>query len=212
MGFLILDCPHCSKKDVFFAQKGYFGYKYVDESDQYIVFFTCGACNQGVMADVRGKHGNTPAKFDNDYQKYGNFTVLDIYPKAKSAIASEHVPNDIANYYKQAIDNLERGFWDSAALMGGKVLEVTFKTKYPDITGNFGRLVDRINELASLHILTEPMKDWAHQVRLIRNDAAHSIDMIQEQDAKDLMSFVEMFLMYVFTLPAMLEARRNRGE
>ena len=56
------------------------------------------------------------------------------------------------------------------------------------------------------------MKDWAHAVRLDGNDAVHEEQPFGEDDAKQLASFTEIFLLYAFTLPGMLEVRKNKAE
>jgi hypothetical protein len=54
------------------------------------------------------------------------------------------------------------------------------------------------------------MKQWAHQVRLDANEAAHEPEDFSQKDAKKLHSFTEMFLTYAFTLPQIL--MRAKGE
>ena len=212
MGFIVIDCPHCFKKDVYFNQKGYCEYHGLDKKRdlQFTVFFTCGNCDKGVLVTVLCKSGSAaPGSFHDNYMKSSSHIVEDTYPQKKVFAAPDHVPEDITYFYQQAVDNLKPGSWDSAALMGGKVLETTFKTKFPEVTGKF---YNRIETLANDHILIESMKEWAHEIRLVRNEAAHSTERIEEQDARDLMSFVEVLLMYIFTLPGMLANRRSREE
>ncbi|MGN7614324.1 DUF4145 domain-containing protein, partial [Magnetococcales bacterium HHB-1] len=51
--------------------------------------------------------------------------------------------------------------------------------------------------------------EWAHTIRMIGNEAAHEITKVSLQDAKAIFYFLEIFLTYLFTLPAKMEARRG---
>jgi uncharacterized protein DUF4145 len=51
------------------------------------------------------------------------------------------------------------------------------------------------------------MKSWAHQVRLIGNDAAHEADEPSSDDIDAMAAFTETLLKYLFTLPAEVKAR-----
>jgi len=60
--------------------------------------------------------------------------------------------------------------------------------------------------------VTSAMKQWAHAIRKIGNDAAHEDEPFSAADAEALHSFTELFLTYTFTLPAMLDERRRQAE
>jgi len=67
----------------------------------------------------------------------------------------------------------------------------------------------RIEALRAEGTITPAMADWAHIVRADGNDSVHSEDSTTQEAAKELTDFTEMFLMYAFTLPAMVAARRQ---
>jgi hypothetical protein len=52
------------------------------------------------------------------------------------------------------------------------------------------------------------MKEWAHEIRLLGNDAAHEEDPFTPPEAESLQAFTQLFLTYAFTLPGMLAARK----
>ena len=53
--------------------------------------------------------------------------------------------------------------------------------------------------------------DWAHQVRVIGNEAAHEVDAPDtKEDARDAFEFTEAILIYVFSLAKRFEALRER--
>jgi hypothetical protein len=49
-------------------------------------------------------------------------------------------------------------------------------------------------------------------VRLGGNDAAHDEDPYTNEEASELLSFVELYLTYVYSLPGRLKARREAAE
>nr|WP_275348127.1 DUF4145 domain-containing protein [Xenorhabdus bovienii] len=63
-----------------------------------------------------------------------------------------------------------------------------------------------------LGTLTSDMAEWAHIIRLDGNESVHTDEEFTEQKAKSILDFAEMFLMYAFTLPGMVKARRAQEE
>ena len=82
-----------------------------------------------------------------------------------------------------------------------KALDTALKSKFPDTKG---RLVKRIQKLTEEHKLTPNLAEWADQVRLGGNDVAHEEDSFSQEAAKELASFTELVLLYLFTLPGMM--------
>lgn len=150
-----------------------------------------------------------PHQYEGGLESTDFFTITNVYPKQKPVIIPDHLPDNIAALYLQAAKNLKPDMWDSAAMMGRRVLEVALKKLKPDLNGS---LYQRIEILAQKSIITQDMKNWAHEVRLDGNQAAHEEKLIHETAAKELMAFVELFLMYTFTLPGMLKIRRESAD
>ncbi len=150
----------------------------------------------------------SPGSFDGNFQKTDKFIVIDTYPKREPVLAPENTPDLVGCFYREAVTDFRAGAKNSAVLMCGKVLETVCRELSPDFTGD---LYHRIEHLADAHILPAAMKEWAHELRLVRNQAAHSLETVNPLDAKDMMSFTELFLIYIYTLPGMLaERRQNR--
>jgi hypothetical protein len=72
-----------------------------------------------------------------------------------------------------------------------------------------GTLQQRIDHLPAELSITPAMKEWAHQIRELGNDAAHEEDPFTEDEARALHAFSELFLTYTFTLPGMFAARKS---
>jgi hypothetical protein len=64
---------------------------------------------------------------------------------------------------------------------------------------------------AAKNLLTPDLKDWAHQVRLGGNDAAHDEDPYTQEEAEELLSFADLYLTYVYSLPGRLKLRRENA-
>jgi hypothetical protein len=90
--------------------------------------------------------------------------------------------------------------------MSRKCLEASVKVLDPTATGN---LYSRIENLHNRGLITESLKDWAHIVRESGNGAAHEELPVSEEYATELLSFSEMLLMYIFTLPGMIYAKKS---
>ena len=69
--------------------------------------------------------------------------------------------------------------------------------------------VEVIEALAEKGSLTPDLKAWAHEVRLGGADAAHDLDPFKKEEAQELLDFAELYLTYVYTLPARLKERRE---
>ena len=88
-----------------------------------------------------------------------------------------------------------------------KALDTGLKSKFPEIKG---KLSARINKAAAQQKLTPELAEWAHQIRLDGNDAAHEEEPFEEEDAKKLCNFTRLVFLYLFKLPGMLEESQNK--
>jgi hypothetical protein len=74
------------------------------------------------------------------------------------------------------------------------------------------RLQIQIDEMAGKGLITEPLKQWAHEVRLGGNDGAHpdkdGLKDVSEQDADEIVQFAREFLHHIYVMPAALAARQ----
>ncbi len=106
----------------------------------------------------------------------------------------------------QGVANLSANF-DAAGMMFRKCLEAALKHLDPNGTGT---LAMRIDNLPAKVDVTPSMKEWAHQIRRLGNEAAHDDDPFTREESQTLKSFTELFLVYSFTLPGMLAAAKQR--
>jgi hypothetical protein len=97
---------------------------------------------------------------------------------------------------------------EAAGTMYRKALDVGLKLVAPTVTGT---LKARIATLVQQHILTQALGEWAEQIRLLGNEAAHEIDQPTREEVKALRNFSDLVLRYLFTLPAMVATKRAQS-
>lgn len=206
MGTLTRDCPHCHSANSTFSTFG----EYADPNKSpkvLTVALRCGACHEGYMARfLMIAAGNTPAKYSGDLEGNTSLKLLDEYPEAVAVEAPRYLPGNIEKFFIQASNGLISGSHDASAMMSRKVLEVAVKKLNPE--GN-GTLYKRIEQLHANGQITDDLKDWAHIIRDDGNDAAHEEDPVTLEFASELLSFSELFLMYTFTMPGMVKAKKT---
>jgi len=86
-----------------------------------------------------------------------------------------------------------------------KALDVGLKKIDPEAKGV---LAKRIEKLAADGKLTADIQEWSGHIRVLGNEAAHDEEPPTREELKDLRSFTEMVMRYLFTLPAMVSARK----
>ncbi len=216
MAELVLTCPHCDAERMGFTFAG----EHVERNpntgtETWNTLFVCRKCQKGVVVRLRNLQvgGRSPGGCSGD-PRDEEFDLIDVYPKPQPVDAPEHVPEDIAQDYKEAMDSLRRQKFTSAGMMLGRVLEQATMQLAPPDQAEFARLrlEKRIDSLADLQLLTPAMREWAHLIRLDRNFAVHDADPVDEPTARQMQSFTELFLLYAFTLPARVEKARRKTD
>lgn len=204
-------CPHCNTNDVLFQSVA----DVVVRERLYTLFMVCNHCSYGITVLVKVElmsvsrlniEPASPHKYEQSIGGNTLYKVLKIFPEGLKLSAPAFVPTNIASYYIQALDNLHRGHYDASGMMFRKVLDVSTK----ELGSTKDKLWKRIDELAEKHDITPAMREWAHAIRLDGNDAAHEDEPFDKETCEDLKSFTELFLMYAFTLTAMLKERRAK--
>jgi uncharacterized protein DUF4145 len=64
-------------------------------------------------------------------------------------------------------------------------------------------------------VLPPHMKEWAHELRELGNDAAHpgrSAPKSSAEDVRDVVEFFDFLLQYLYTLPHEIDEYRKRRE
>ncbi len=123
--------------------------------------------------------------------------------------APEEWPDGVKRYWIQAQSNLKNENWDATSLMARSAMQIALRDKKA-IGKN---LKEEIEDLAIKGILPPLMKDWANELRELGNDSAHpkpDQKPTDKEDAKDVVSFLNFLLEYLYSLPKQIEDYRTR--
>lgn len=201
------DCPHCSTSNSSFEVLG--EYRPARFPHQIHAFARCGVCSEVVAVVFFPLGGSIPNEiFKLDHHLVGHpdsVRIVAFYPAPATPDAPDHLPENVKAFFLEAAANVKTGP-NAAGAMLRKSIDVALKHMDPGLTGT---LVKRIDKAAEIGKLTPELAEWAHYVRLEGNDAVHDDDPFTVEEAAALHRFTELVLMYLFTLPGMLEERRR---
>lgn len=130
---------------------------------------------------------------------------------APAGASVEGLPEPVLRAYEGAIKSFGATLYEPSALMCRRCLEAVCK----HFSAPGRDLSQRLDALASSGTIDGTLKEWAHGIRLLGNEAAHDVDVsVTQEDAKDVLDFTEALLLFVFTLRQKHErfqARRGKG-
>jgi hypothetical protein len=185
-----------------------------------IVMLSCVRCSFPVIVEVARSAEepafSAPLQLREDFHANG-YQVIKIYPTAaRPEDLPDHVPDAIAAPYEQACRSLHVNDYDLAGMGFRKSLDVATKhaiRQYSPSTSADSVLKQsfqkRINFLHENQIITTDLRHWADLVRVEGNDAAHEEHPFTSDQAYQIHHFARVFLMYVFTMPKMVEIYRS---
>lgn len=200
MGVLKRDCPHCETKDMAFSS-----FAATKRKDFWVTALQCNGCHSGYVIELETQSVKGPHEYQGDIESNNYYKITAEYPREIEKSTPEYLPENIAKFYNQAMSALRRNDYDSSAMMSRKVLEVSVKNIHPDGKGS---LYKRIETLANEGLITSDLKDWAHLIREDGNESAHEEVPVTQKFAESILSFTELFLLYIFTMPGMVSNRK----
>ena len=210
MAEFVYDCPHCKTKSVGFdCQGSILAREEVLSSAIWVTFFLCRVCKNGIVVNFEDRtlKGKNPMDFSGD-PRTGGFKVINVHPKPEALSAPKHVPDAIADYYVEALENLHCENFTSAGIMFRKVLDVSVK----DLGASSRRLSlrKRVERLLKAGKLTTDLCDLADVIREGGNDATHEDPPYDKESANRLHEFTYLFLLYVYNLPGLVLEEKDR--
>lgn len=165
--------------------------------DRYFVCL-CRRCNQPFL--VRQSLYGIPGEFETITEE------VVLYP-SESKLLAEELPGSVKTAYDQAARSLNASLFEPCVLMSRKCLEAVCKI----LDANGQNLNARLCKLHEAGHIDSRLLKWAHQVRLIGNEAAHDIEVpITKEDARDVFDLTEAILIYVFSLTRRFESLQRR--
>ncbi|MFY1957102.1 DUF4145 domain-containing protein [Achromobacter xylosoxidans] len=204
---LVHHCPHCDTVQGF----GLTGEaKIPGSSTLFHAHFMCNNCHMPVVAAVESEHGYPPSQLHGNILRQEPSMLVDVHqiiPHQREPAVPEHCPESVARAFLQADSAVRRKDWDAAGAMDRRALELTTKNLAPEHSDR--NLAARINVLADSGRLTQDLKEWAHSLRFLGNDAVHEEDGISELEAVQGHELTRFILTYVYTLPTQVAAARE---
>ncbi|MDR5611431.1 MULTISPECIES: DUF4145 domain-containing protein [unclassified Arsenophonus] len=215
MGMLSFDitCPHCLKDNA--VLEG-FSERNRNNTNIYDVPFFCRSCEQTGVAVVKSftnsgpyegscKDNNVNIVIPRDNSLY---TLVKVYPEPKTNTCPDAVPIRAAKFFIESKDDLQLQRYETCVMNCRKVIDISTKELLEKEAKN-EKLSQRISMLQAKDRITEQMKNWAHIIRIDSNGAVHSDEEFTPEEAEEILNFTELFLLYAFTLPAMVESRKH---
>ena len=191
-------CPHCSKESYFRPVGG----PYSENVEQIICnAVQCEACKGfALVVGARNRASGVQA-----------YTLRAFYPLGRpNDRVDEAIPPKIAEDFREAL----RCRWIEAHKATVTMCRRSIQTSCLDQKADRKKkLVAQIDELASKGVITEPLRQFAHEVRLEGNDGAHpdpdGLENVTPKDADDIIEFTREYLHHVYVMPAKLAARKS---
>ena len=214
MTIITTRCPGCGVERMPMSV-----HAYTKLHDQAVyAFVVCPTCHQpAALLLAPGPDRKTIADWFHTSQARGEFDaceqsgwdVLTSFPQFEEKSAPLHTPADIARLYKQAASASARQEFEAAGFLYGKVLESSIKQLDSTISGP---LATRIEALAKKGILSPEVASWAHEIRIVRNDAVHQLEQPSSDDVLAIAEFTEAFLLVVYTMREKYKARQSKKQ
>jgi hypothetical protein len=213
MATFAIKCPHCLRDNTSFTviasnrhdQRAVHPANPTNVRTE--VFGVCNACKKGVCSTVDVRYPQVTYEVEKLNAAIDATTGLTIHgwmPLAPTVDMPAHLPDAVERAYSEAERLKLAGFRGPAGNAYRRALEAAIKHATPEGKGN---LFQRIESLATAGKLTTNMKDFAHRIRTLGNEASHETPVIEDDEIDDLAVFTKLFLMYEFTLPGMLPVK-----
>jgi hypothetical protein len=126
---------------------------------------------------------------------------------AGTASQIEGLSLEIARDRREAWSSIYAGSLRAAIIMGRAAIQRAVRSLRAEGTG----LKQEINDLVSKEIITKNLADFAHEVRISGDDAAHPEDLgdINRDEAEESLAFLDDFLRVAVAMPQLAERRKT---
>jgi hypothetical protein len=161
---------------------------------RYWAVLTCPRCGGGILLEH-----NSPNVGPNE--------ILTTVPEdERIGTQVEHLPDDVAGFYRDAQRVLDAGVPDAAAVQLRKTLEAAAARFGIDS----GPLIERIEKLIDQGLITKQFGQVLDRVRKLGNVGAHASDVtVNEADAKRALRFTTQVLRNLFEIPEELKSEEQ---
>ncbi|MBC6535422.1 DUF4145 domain-containing protein [Citrobacter amalonaticus] len=218
-----ISCPHCNRENAVLEVEGE---TYQSLKGTHALMAICRSCSGGVIAEVEPYNQIQRKGFLGYSREYQRDILLDCrplysnefgrvqctYPLAVGFDAPNATPERVGKFFIEAQENFSRGNYETCGALCRKVIDLATKQMALAEDISAWKLQKRMEQLKAKGAITQEMYNWADIVRLDGNEQTHSEDEFDGHSAKAVLDFTETFLLYAFTLPAMVQAKRAESE
>ena len=166
----------------------------------------CPFCHQFTALSNRGEHAHRWLGQCNACQE---IVLIDnrtgeCYPQPLPEPVDDRIPEPIRLDFIEAKKCFAIGAFRAASVMARRALQSICLDKGAKESEKLQKQVDF---LLTKNIITKDLQGWAHEVRLVGNDAAHpkktsEDEKISEADAKDILQLLGQFAQVLYVAPA----------
>jgi hypothetical protein len=174
----------------------------------------CGYCNHNV-GPAQGWHTTTHTPINNQAVYHGYVYICSLcgkptffdqtgkqYPGVAFGDSVGHLPVEVATLYEEARNSMTVNAFTSVVLICRKLLMHLAVEKGAPANKSF---LEYVEYLAAQGFVPPNGKGWVDYIRKKGNEANHEIKVMAEKDAKDLVTFSEMLLKFVYEFPAKIQ-------
>jgi len=140
--------------------------------------------------------------------------ITKIYPEPLAKPLDENAPEFLKSDLEEAYTCFASGAFRGAGVLARRALQLCCLEKgAPD-----KKLNEQIDWLLVKQVITKELKEWADEVRLTGNDAAHPPKKIEDDepvskdDAEDVLLLLEKFIDVLYIAPALAAERKAKRE
>ncbi len=164
--------------------------------------YTCGYCDT-LVAAAHGLVSNNPAVkcficICPNCQRPTFFEGASQQPGVSFGGKVEHIAQEVDGLYNEARKCTSAGAYTAAVLACRKLLMHTAVDKGSDPGKSF---LEYVEFLSARGYITPDARGWVDAIRTKGNEANHEIKMMDQNDARDLLTLVEMLLKIIYEFP-----------
>jgi hypothetical protein len=121
------------------------------------------------------------------------------YPAPALGRSVDHVPNDLNELYEEARRCTGESCYTAAVLICRKML---MNIAVQEGANEGLKFIEYVEYLAANGFVPPKGKPWVDHIRKKGNEATHEIVVMKQENAKDLLGFLEMLLRFIYEFPA----------
>lgn len=179
--------------------------------------YRCGYCNDQVSSDRGykiGEHGDGSGLIRGGVyicSRCSGPTFFNVdgyrYPAISFGNTVAHVPPELNSLYEEARRCTSQGCYTAAVLLCRKAL---MNIAVAQGAAENLRFIEYVNYLSENGYTPPNGRQWVDHIRRKGNEATHEIALMVENDAKDLICFLEMLLKFIYEFPASIPQPETR--